>query len=310
MLTAACFALLFGRILTADSEPASGLRVVVQWSHAVASTLGPDTLDLDKLGRFATVTPESVDDSIVISVLATPDARYYPRRVTVARSRLADEIRILVLPREWTIHRGRFAGQTVKIVPADALRRSTDRGSFGRVTRQHIVGWDASNFPLSVVLRHDLAPALSTRDSIAFWQAAHDVEDAIGITLFQPTSDTTSSDRVFPIDIRLDPSISVSGLTFVSWDRAGRLFEGTVRFRTSREIERPSIVAHELLHALGFGHTTAWPSAMETRTSGMRGVTVEDAAFAQLLIRLHELQEDPLLVGGLLEAAAEPAVSP
>ncbi|HEY6829184.1 MAG TPA: hypothetical protein VI259_20125 [Gemmatimonadaceae bacterium] len=308
MLTAACVALLFGRILTADSEPAAGLRVVVQWSRTAARALAPDTLGVDRYGRFATLAPEFIDDSVVVSIVAAADSRYYPTRIVVSRSRLADELRVLVLPREWTIRRGRFAGSTVRIIPGDALRRTPDFGSFGRVTNQHVVGWDASSFPLRVVLRHDMAPNISARDSIAFWEAAHEVEESIGLPLFAPTSDTIGDNRVFPIDVRLDPGISPSGLTFVSWDRTGRLFEGSVRFRTSREIERPSVVAHELLHALGFGHTTAWPSAMQARGIGLPAITAEDAAFAQLLMRVHDLQDDPLLVGGLLETAA--TVSP
>ena len=304
MLTAAYVALLFGRIVTADSEPAAGLRVVVEWSRSAARTLAPDTLDVDRYGRFATPAPESVDDSVVVSIVAAPDSRYYPTRIIVSRSRLVEELRVVVIPREWTIRRGRFAGSTVRIFPSDALRRTPDLGSFGRVTNRHVVGWDAASFPLRVVLRHDMAPNISARDSIAFWEAAHEVEESIGLTLFQPTSDTTGDNRVFPIDVRLDPGISPSGLTFVSWDRTGRLFEGSVRFRTSREIEHPSVVAHELLHALGFGHTTAWPSAMQARGPGLPGITAEDAAFAQLLMRLHDLQDDPLLVGGLLETAA------
>ena len=280
------------------------MRVVVQWSRNTVAASATDTVDLDRLGRFAILTPESIDDSVVVSVVGPPDARYYPTRVTVPRTRLADELRILVLPRAWTIRRGRFAGNTVRIIPGDALRRTSDHGSFGRVAAQHVVGWDASNFPLRVVLRHDLGPIISTRDSIAFWQAAHEVDDAIGSTLFRPASDTAGDDRVFPIDVRLDPGMAASGLTYVSWDRTGRVFEGSVRFRTSREIEHPSVVAHELLHALGFGHTTAWPSAMQARNSELRSLTAEDAAFAQLLMRLHDLQEDPLIVGGILETAA------
>ena len=301
-MIAAYVALLFGRILTADSEPATGLRVAVQWSSG-AGSFAPDTLDVDRLGRFATLAPQSVGDSVVVSIVAAPDARYYPTRIVVPRSRLADELRVLVLPREWTIRRGRFAGSTVRITPSDALRRTPDLGSFGRITNQHVVGWDASSFPLRVVLRHDFVPNISARDSIAFWEAAHEVEESIGVPLFRPTSDTSGDNRIFPIDVRLDPGISPSGLTFVSWDRTGRLFEGSVRFRTSREIEHPSVVAHELLHALGFGHTTAWPSAMRARGLGLPAITVEDAAFAQLLMRVHELQDDPLLVGGLLETA-------
>ena len=295
----ACLALLFGRIVTADSEPAAGLRIVVQWSPSALAAVASDTLGLDQLGRFATPARGCAGDSVSISVVAEADAHYYSTRVTVARARLADEIKILVLPREWTIRRGRFAGHTVKVSPSDALRRTPDHGSFGRVTAQHVVAWDASSFPLGVVMRHDLSPALSARDSIAFWQAAREVEDAIGVTLFRPTSDTTGSGRVFPIDVLLDQRIAASGVTYASWDRGGRLFEATVRFHSSREIALPSVVAHELMHALGFGHTTAWPSAMQARNSGLGGLTVEDAAFAQLLMRLHELQEDPLIVTGL-----------
>ena len=302
----ACLALLFGRILTADGESAAGLRVVVQWSGAfAAAAITSDTLDLDRLGRFAVPARDCSSDSVVISVVPAPDARYFPTRVIVPRSRLANELQILVLPREWTIRTGRFAGNTVHVSPADALRRTADHGgSFGRLTAQHVVAWDASSFPLSVVLRHDLSPGLSARDSVAFWQAARDVEDALGVRLFRPTSDTTGHDRVFPIDVLLDARIAVSGVTYVSWDRSGMLFEGTVRFHSSREIESSSVVAHELMHALGFGHTTAWPSAMQVRNSGLSGLTVEDAAFAQLLMRVHELQSDPLLVGGLVETAA------
>ena len=295
----ACLALFFGRILTADGEPPAGLRVVVDWSHGSFATLASDTLDLDRTGRFAIPARGCNSDSVAVSIVAAAGARYYPTRVSIARSRLADELKILVLPREWTIRRGRFAGTTVKVAPSDALRRTAGQASFGRITHQHVVAWDASSLPVGVVLRHDLSPGLSARDSIAFWEAARDLEDAIGTALFRPTTDTTEHDRAFPIDVLLDPRITASGVTYVSWDRGGRLFEGTVRFRTSREIELPSVVAHELLHALGFGHTSAWPSAMQARDSGVRGMTVEDVAFAQLLMRLHELQEDPLVVGGI-----------
>ena len=298
----ACLALLFGRIVTADSEPAAGFRVVVRWTPGALAAVASDTLTPDRLGRFATPARDCTADSVSIAVVADSAARYFSTRVTVPRARLADELRILVVPREWTIRTGRFAGQTVSVSPSDVLRRSTDRGSFGRVTREHVVAWDASSFPLGVVLRHDLSPALTTRDSVAFWQAAHDLEDAIGVPLFRPTSDTAATNHVFPIDVLLDPAIKVSGLTYVSWDRGGRLFEGTVRFHSSRDIALPSIVAHELMHALGFGHTTAWPSAMQTRARSLGSVTVEDAACAQLLMRLHALQQDPLILGGLVAA--------
>jgi len=148
----ACLALFFGRILTADGEPAAGLRVVVDWSHGSFATLASDTLDLDRAGRFAIPARGCNSDSVAVSIVAAADARYYSTRVTIARSRLADELKILVLPREWTIRRGRFAGSTVKVTPSDALRRTAGQASFGRIAHQHVVAWDASSLPVGVVL--------------------------------------------------------------------------------------------------------------------------------------------------------------
>ncbi len=185
MLTAACFAFLFGQVLTADGEPATGLRVVVQWSRNAVSSFAPDTVDLDRLADF-------------------------------------DELRILVIPRRWTILHGCYAGTTVKPELSDALRRTNDRGSFGRVAAHHVVAWDEASFPLGVVLRHDLGPAISPRDSVAFWQAAR----------------RRSSDRLAVV----------------------------------------------LPHVRHHGQRS---NLLQARNGDPRGVTAEDVAFAQILMRLR-----------------------
>jgi hypothetical protein len=56
------------------------------------------------------------------------------------------------------------------------------------------------------------------------------------------------------------------------------------------------------MHVLGFGHTSAWPSAMEARPTTDRGVTEEDVAYAQLLMTVRGLEQDKLVIGGLVEA--------
>lgn len=91
-------------------------------------------------------------------------------------------------------------------------------------------------------------------------------------------------------------------MTYVSWDSDGNVFEGSVSFRSAREIRNRSIVEHELMHVLGFGHTTAWPSAVEAAAPPDRTITAEDAAYAQLLLRAHALEADPLVVAGLADA--------
>ncbi len=107
--------------------------------------------------------------------------------------------------------------------------------------------------------------------------------------------------RVYPVDVGVGP-VTAAAVTYVSWDHDGNIFEGSVTFRSLRELRELSIVEHELMHVLGFGHTTAWPSAVEAQPPPGRTVTAEDAAYAQLLLRAHALEADPLLVAGLADA--------
>jgi hypothetical protein len=233
---------------------------------------------------------------------ASPSSRYYAAHLVVTRARLTDEVRVLLVPKRWTIRRGRFAGSEVAIDPAAALRRAPDFGSFGRVSATRVVGWVPGSFPIPITLRHDGGSRITTSDSLAFWAAARDVEDALGDRLFRPWADTTMQGRIYPVDIRIDRRIPGEGITFITWDRAGNIFEGSVRFRGSPQMHTAGIVQHELMHVLGFGHTTAWPSAMETRASRARLITAEDVAYAQFLMVVHEWQQDRLVVGGLIEA--------
>src|SRR4029079_4309989 len=98
----ACLALFFGRILTADGEPAAGLRVVVDWSHGSFATLTSDTLVRDRTGRFAIPARGCNSDSVAVSIVAAAGARYYPTRISIARSRLADVLEDRVLARHHT----------------------------------------------------------------------------------------------------------------------------------------------------------------------------------------------------------------
>ena len=178
-----------------------------------------------------------------------------------ARSRLSEEVRILLVPKQWTIRRGKFAGAHVPIDPSAALRRLPGYGAFGRVSARHIVGWMPGSFPIPVVLRHD-GPRITTADSVAFWDAARDVDSALGGHFFVPWTDTAMYGRIFPVDVRIDRRIPGAALTFATWDANGNIFEGTIGFHGSREMQIPGVVEHELMHVLGFGHTKAWTSAM------------------------------------------------
>jgi len=299
MLGVIAIMLLTGRLIALDSQPVAGVRVIIRWNEQ--SVLGPaDTLSPDSMGRFGTLVGEGAD-SVAIVIDPLPGSPFDAARIVVARERLSEEVRILLIPKRWTIRGGLFAGAEVPVDPAAALRRAPDYGSFGRLRATRIVGWMPGSYPIPIVLGRDGA-RISGADSVAFWDAAHDVEAALGARFFEPWSDTTMRGRIYPVDVRLDRSIPGAGITFISWDGDGNIFEGSVRFRGSREMRIAPVVQHELMHVLGFGHTAAWPSAMETRSVGARGLTREDVAYAQLLIAAHQWQTDRLVVGGLVES--------
>lgn len=278
------------------------MRVIVQWSRDTAALGATDTLEADAVGRFADLVRETPGDSIRIVASPSRESNYYAVAVTVARDRLAGEIRLLLVPRRWTIRRGRFAGEIIEIDPRAALRRSPDRASFARIRARRTVGWSADGYPIPIVFRRTRGTSIGPGDSLAFWDTARAMDDAIGAPLFRPWNDTTRQGRIFPVDVGLNARIGSAAVTYVSWDSDGDIFEGSVSFRSARELRNRSIVEHELMHVLGFGHTTAWPSAVEAGGPPDRTITAEDAAYAQLLLRAHAIEADPLVVAGLADA--------
>lgn len=273
----------------------------MQWSRDTAAFGATDTLTVDPVGRFADLIRPTADDSIRIVVSSSGESRYYGVVVVLPRDRVIDEIRIMLVPRRWTIRRGRYKGETIAIDPRAALRRSPDRASFARVTSRRTVGWSPESYPIPLVFRRARGVRVGPSDSAAFWAAARAVEDAVGRPLFRPSSDTAMLGRIYPVDIGVE-RIAPAAITYVSWDRDGNIFEGSVTFRSTTVLREPSVVEHELMHVLGFGHTTAWPSALEANAIAGRTITPEDVAYAQLLLRAHDLETDPLLVGGLADA--------
>lgn len=294
-------ALLAGRLLTADHQPPLAERVIIDWSDGRAKLGFVDTVRADSAGAFGTVARSTrvTRDSVVVSVIGVS---YYGARIAVPVSRIAQELRVVLVPRHWTVANGLFAGTTVPISPASALRRAPDHASFGRMHEGRVVGWAPGSFPLAVVLRRDDGMRISLIDSVDFWRAAASVESAVGAVFFKPATDTSLRGRAYPVDVRVDARIPSAGITFVSWDRDGNIFEASVRFHSNAEMREPGIVEHELMHVLGFGHTNEWPSAMRARAPAAQTITAEDVAYAQLLMRVHELEQDPLVIASLASA--------
>jgi hypothetical protein len=289
--------LVHGRLVAVDDRPVAGMRAWLDWGSSV------DTILLDAIGRFATLPQTFVHDSVTLIVQPSDSGRYHPLRARLPMGRLSEALDVLLVPRVWRIDGGRFDGVEIPIDVDAVLRRGSDRGSFGRVKGRQLVGWTVGSFPVPVVLRHDAGLRFSAADSIAFWAIVRTVEESLGGQFFLPAADTLLRGTIYPIDVRIDPRLSADAKTWVSWNREGQIFEGAISFRSHSQLRNESVVAHELLHLLGFGHTAAWPSTLAPRLIAGGGVTASDVAYAQLLLRAHELERRLAIVGGFTASA-------
>ncbi len=190
----------------------------------------------------------------------------------------------------WTIKAGSYAGQTVVIDRSAAVRRSAGYWRMSNIAGQkRIVGWNPSRLPARVAFRQ--GRGISAADSIAFWDILQRMHVDIGMRLFEPASLSPDSDPDDLIVIDTKPMTSAEGLTLVTWASSGSLYDARVYLRERETLHSPRVVTHEMMHALGFGHTSAWTSVMNGYGGGVRGLTPEDVAYAQLALESRGVSE-------------------
>ena len=117
------------------------------------------------------------------------------------------------------------------------------------------------------------------------------MESDIGMRLFEPAvlADGADPDDVIIVETRA--MAREDGLTMVTWSASGSLYDARVYLRSSATLRNPHIVAHEMMHALGFGHTSAWGSVMNSGASAPSRLTLHDVAYAQLAMESRALNE-------------------
>ena len=77
---------------------------------------------------------------------------------------------------------------------------------------------------------------------------------------------------------------SDDGITLVTWSGNGLLYDARVFFRSSAKLHEQGVVTHEMMHALGFGHTTDTGSIMNASPSAQR-LSPRDVAYVQLALQ-------------------------
>ncbi|HEX6040053.1 hypothetical protein [Longimicrobium sp.] len=315
-----------GHVVTADGASAGGMRVYVQWRAVGDSLPSVDSADVDSAGEFRVPLPARLPDSLTVIVDAADRARrtHHPSLARIARAEAAWEHGFVLAPREWLIPRGFFAGQRVAVSPLRARRPSCPGCTNGFWIRMAgtrnptgFQGWPLSRFPLRVAFeRGGSVPVGAVPDSAAFWRAASGVESALGMDVFRPVPFGQTLPRGLEEDpddivlVRVDRALSTPGLTTMVGSRGNVEYAGVALQRAGAVLAMGGmeLVQHEMMHALGLGHTCAWPSVLADthRCPDLRAPTLtpEDVAYTQLLYRVRDLQRDGSLRWGL-DAAVE-----
>jgi hypothetical protein len=272
-----------------------------------------DSAPVDSAGRFFYPLPDGVTADVLDLVVDARDPasrRYHPALVRLPRREWQGEQHVVLVPRQWTVTAGRYAGTLVEISPERAYRPSCagcssffkSGASVGSgVLTGGVPGWPGDLFPLRVAFdRARSDQPIKVRDSVAFWKVAGQVEDVFGRALFRPAAyaETLPTSDEGPNDVILVwivASMRNPGRGTIGYYRHD-IITGALWLRNTALIhdsQGGSLVTHEFLHTLGFGHTCSWRSVMTdvTRCPWLRSAvpTVDDVAYVELALAVNEL---------------------
>jgi hypothetical protein len=296
-----------GRVIPADSGGLEGVHVV-----AVDASGSYEAL-MDSSGVFVGSFPALPAGRVTLRVYSDSTApRYHTSVIVFGPGMATAPARVVLVPTHWRIRGGAFDGRDVRIYPALAMSRYGEGTGFWRVTSRgrlagRAVSWATDSFPLRMAFRHERGdPPISASDSAGFWERATALEELIGRPLFRPsTFEEVSAPGADGILVTLDRRMSAAGRTFITYDQGGRIYEALVTVSQREFLVQSRVATHELLHAIGFGHTGAWSSVMGPRPSGVDSPSVEDIAYAQLYYAISKLQREREAPFGILESGRD-----
>ena len=282
-----------GRIIAADGGSLDGVRVVASDSRGSYETV------IDSSGMFVGSFPAVPTSRVTLRVVSDSTARrYHTSVITLGPGVPSDPTRIVLVPLRWRIRGGPFDGREVAIDPARATISPGDGPGFWRLTRRgrfagRAVSWVVDSFPIRVAFRHERGdPFISAGDSVRFWEMARNLELMLGRQVFRPASFEEVDAGADGIFVTMNRRMPSAGKTFVTYDESGRIYEALVTVGQPEYLGQSRVATHEMLHALGLGHTRAWSSVMGPNASGVDSPSEEDVAYAQLYYAISELQRN------------------
>jgi hypothetical protein len=314
---APAFQMIRGFITTADRRPARGLLARAKTSAGEqVSPIGGD-------GRFTIIVPASQGDIELVVDAADPAKRwYYPSWVSVAGAHAGREQGFVLIPRVWQIPQGRYAGQWTEVNLDKAFQWVSPTISHAFYMWQIDAGvdvksrdrpnsWGLDALPIPVVFDRDSsAVAIEEVDSLGFWKVLDAMEHDFGLDLYRParaaefSGDGADADRLIRVWIPDEIGRFIAGRA--SSDRDGKVLRrGWVTIRRRRWLRDHYLVRHEFMHALGYGHTCAWPTAVSGPGCDGVGVDVSsqfDVAHVEVSLNVNALQRRTGARHGLVAA--------
>jgi len=293
-----------GRLLAPDRERWDRFQIFIR------SAWRTDSARVSSTGEFMVTLSDMTADSADLVVCETGSTpAYHAARIGLETLDAGINPGILLVPTLWTITAGNYAGIPVRISARAAVARGPDHSRFARFhrddgnSRWKSVGWRAADLPLALVFASDSTlPAIAAADSAAFWRSVRLLEADLGAELFRPAMSYEVIESDARVMVRIDPELHANGVTSVGWGPRANLLGVEVAFRSVRHLHDRAIALHELVHALGFGHTSGWHSLMRASTHRAARLTPEDVAYVQMLMRLRQIEMTSGALHGLMAA--------
>lgn len=240
-----------------------------------------------------------------------------PSLVRVSTLTAASGLRLVLVPRTWTVSGGAHDGRAVTVSLVDAFRAPCQTpgdtncdGFYPRAWTTGIKMWPATGFPVPVAFdRARSHQAISAADSAAFWTIVKRMNSDLGVEIFRPERVenlglAADGRPASGVALRVDTTLSGFGAwTNWWWNASGDMYAGVVRPRSAALLGSPSLMTHELLHTQGIKHSCSWATVMGGYGCGsMQALTVHDVAYFQLARAMFERQRATGASVGLVAA--------
>lgn len=317
------FPLLADSVLLATKLSVSGTatRMLPGSGRSFAYVRSPrriDSAEVQANGSFSLRSDAHAADpsvEVFLSTASTTASDYLPSYSTGKPRDFLSPISVLLLPRVWTIPRGRYAGKVLPISIEDMC--NSDQGKiaecmggggtaeFDSVTLFRPTetlgtllpaGWASAAFPIPVVFdrSRDTGPPISAADSAALWRLLDAMSAKFGTQLFRPAnySDFRTFGRpsipkegaagainVSFYDLTADGIGGTGGARTYTCNATIQstctYFAGSVTFSYPWQSLYTKVVEHEMMHALGAGHICKRPSVMDNCSPRPFAPTIE-----------------------------------